>query len=249
MARTSRFILRQEIDSRPLRSLTGCDRISIVKVPAEVPVMVLPNAILFPQALLPLYIFEDRYRQMLSDCLAGDRMFSVALLQEDSVKKRGSKPCAVAGLGIIRVAIGKDDGTSNIILQGLARVKICGFVKQKPYPVVQIEPLQTLHAETVDADPLAAKVSELLRARATLDMALPEHVAKYLTTMKDTDNLADLVSFTLLSDSYEKQEILETLDLRRRLQRLIDLLEKEKNQLLYWKKLQGDVKDKEIGLN
>jgi ATP-dependent Lon protease len=67
--------------------------------------------------------------------------------------------------------------------------------------------------------------------------------------MTDADNLADLVSFTLLSDFYEKQEILETLDLRQRIQRLIQLLEKEQHQLLYWKKLQGGVKDKDIGLN
>ena len=211
--------------------------------------MALPNAILFPQALLPLYIFEQRYRQMLSDCLAGERMFSVALLPKDSGSKSTPKPYEVAGLGIIRAAIGKEDGTSNIILQGVSRVRICGFVKKKPYPIAHIEPLETLFANAVEPGRLAAKVSELLSTRAKLDMALPEHVAKYLVTMKDTDNLADLVSFSLLSDYYEKQEILETLDLRLRLQRLIELLDKEKSQLLFWKKLQGEVKDQDIGLN
>jgi len=212
--------------------------------------MALPNAILFPQALLPLYIFEDRYRHMLADCLASDRMFSVVLTHKDEGKKSGEpKPYGVAGLGIIRVAVAKEDGTSNIILQGVARVRICGIVAKKPYPIAQIEPLKTLHASAVEPDPLAAKVEELLSARAKLDMALPDHVAKYLTTMKDADYLADLVTFTLLSDCYEKQEILETLDLRVRLEKLMRLLDKERNQLLYWKKLQGKVKDKEIGLN
>jgi len=212
--------------------------------------MALPNAILFPQALLPLHIFEQRYRKMLSDCLAADRMFSVVLTQKDESKPTdGSKPYTVAGLGIIRVAVGNDDGTSNIILQGIARVRLCGIAKVRPYPIARIEPLLTTCAEGVQPDPLAAKVSELLSARAKLNMALPEHVAKYLTTMKDADNLADLVSFTLLSDFYEKQELLETLDLRVRLQKLIQLLEKERHQLLHWKKLQGDIKDKDIGLN
>lgn len=212
--------------------------------------MVLPNAILFPQALLPLRIYENHYRRMLSDCLAGERMFSVALLQKDSAKPSDqSKPYRVAGLGIIRVAVGNEDGTSNIILQGIARVRLCSFAKSKPYPVARIEPLQTQFSDGVQPDPLTAKVSELLRARAKLNMALPEHVAKYLTTMTDADNLADLVSFTLLSDFYEKQELLETLDLRLRLQKLIQLLDKERNQLLSWKKLQGDIKDKDIGQN
>lgn len=212
--------------------------------------MALPNAILFPQSLLPLYIFEPRYRKMLSDCLASDRMFSVALRHKDSGKQMDEpKPYEVAGLGIIRAAVANKDGSSNIILQGVSRVRICSYVKQKPYPIAQIEPLETLSADTVDPHPLASKVSELLETRAKLDMAIPDHVAKYLTTMKDADNLADLVSFTLLSDFYEKQQILETLDLRQRIKKLIQLLEKEQHQLLYWRKLQGGLKDKDIGLN
>ncbi len=212
--------------------------------------MALPNAILFPQALLPLYIFEDRYRQMLADCLKADRMFLVALTQKDSGKKpEVAKPYSVAGLGIIRVAVGNKDGTSNIILQGITRVRICSVTRSKPYPIVHIEPLETTFADAVEPEPLASTVSALLEARAKLDMALPEHVVKYLTNLKDVDHLSDLVSFTLLSDFYEKQEILELVDLRVRLRRLIELLEKERAQLLYWKKLQGGVKDKDIGLN
>ena len=212
--------------------------------------MALPNAILFPQSLLPLYIFEERYRRMLADCLAGDRMFSVALLQKDAAKLSDEfKPYDVAGLGIIRAAVGNDDGTSNIILQGVTRVRICGYEYDKPYPMAQIEPLETAAADGVEADSLAAKVAQLLEIRAKLNMALPDHVAKYLTGLKDADNLADLVSFTLLSDFYAKQEILETIDLRQRLQRLIELLDKEMRQLLYWKKLQGKVEDKSIGWN
>lgn len=212
--------------------------------------MALPNAILFPQALLPLYIFEERYRRMLEDCLAGDRMFSVALLQKDSDQlSEESKPYNVAGLGIIRAAVGNDDGTSNIILQGVTRVRICGYKVGKPYPMVRIEPLETQSADGVEADPLAAKVGQLLEIRAKLNMALPDHVAKYLTGLKDADNLADLASFTLLSDFYEKQEILETVDLRLRLRRLMELLEKEIRQLHYWKKLQGKIDDKDIGRN
>ena len=212
--------------------------------------MPLPNAILFPQALLPLCIFEERYRLMLQDCLAGDRMFSVALTHKCECKgAKEPQAYGVGGLGIIRVAVGNEDGTFNIILQGVSRVRICGYVKERPYPIVQIEPMKTLYANGVEVDPLTAKVSELLAARARLDMALPDHVAKYLTSLKDADNLSDLASFTLLSDYYEKQEILEIVDLRVRLRRLIRLLDKERNQLLYWKKLQGQIKTKDVGLN
>ena len=66
-----------------------------MKLPCEVPVMTLPDATLFPQALLPLHIFEPRYRRMLADVLESDRMFSVAMQKPDC---RRETPSPVAGL-------------------------------------------------------------------------------------------------------------------------------------------------------
>ena len=83
--------------------------------------MTLPNATLFPQALLPLYIFEPRYRQMLADALHTNRMFSVAMQRPGDSREI---PSPVAGLGLIRVSVGHRDGTSHLILQGIARVEL-----------------------------------------------------------------------------------------------------------------------------
>src|SRR6266849_10021499 len=106
-----------------------------MKMPREVPIMTLPNATLFPQALLPLYIFEPRYRQMLADALRSDRMFSVAMQKPGS---RREIPSPVAGLGLIRVSVGHRDGTSHLILQGLARVELEETVRYRPYRVQRI---------------------------------------------------------------------------------------------------------------
>ena len=101
-----------------------------MELPSEVPVMTLPNATLFPQALLPLYIFEPRYRQMLADALHSNRMFSVAMRRPGSTRET---PLPVAGLGLIRVSVGHRDGTSHLILQGLVRVELGKAVRYKPY--------------------------------------------------------------------------------------------------------------------
>src|SRR6187455_127874 len=66
-----------------------------MQLPLEVPVMTLPSATLFPQALLPLYIFEPRYRKMLADALKGPRMFSVAMQKPGRTRET---PCPIAGL-------------------------------------------------------------------------------------------------------------------------------------------------------
>src|SRR5688572_31727694 len=91
-----------------------------MQLPLEVPVMTLPSATLFPQALLPIYIFEPRYRKMLADSLKSHRMFTVAMQKPGQHREA---PCPVAGLGLIRVSVDHPDGTSHLILQGLTRVR------------------------------------------------------------------------------------------------------------------------------
>jgi Lon protease-like protein len=212
-----------------------------MKLPRESPVMTLPNATLFPQALLPLYIFEPRYRQMLAEALHSNRMFSVAM------QKPGSKretPSPVAGLGLIRVSVGHRDGTSHLILQGLARVELEEAVRYKPYRIQRIRPLTTPPCDSVTVDALVAKVRELLLERINLGLSLPfpvispgkskgtpvppavsaKEVMHYLDSITDPGQAADLVSCTVLSGSAERQAILETVDLQARLRRLIHFL-------------------------
>src|SRR5258706_2451619 len=100
-----------------------------MKLPREVPVMTLPSATLFPQALQPLYIFEPRYRKMLADALQSNRMFAVAMQKPGDSRER---PSPIAGLGLVRVAVKHADGTAHPILQGLARAEIEGNLPDKP---------------------------------------------------------------------------------------------------------------------
>src|SRR5689334_6605850 len=96
-------------------------KLGLMKVPRETPVMTLPNVTLFPEALLPLYIFEPRYRQMLTDMLHSNRMFAVAMQKPGNSRET---PLPVAGLGLVRVSVRHNDGTSHLILQGIARVEL-----------------------------------------------------------------------------------------------------------------------------
>src|SRR5215831_19513620 len=141
-----------------------------MKIPREVPVMTLPNATLFPQALLPLYIFEPRYRQMLADALHSNRMFSVAMQKPGTTRE---SPSPVAGLGLIRVSVAHRDGTSHLVLQGLTRVELQETLRYKPYRVQRIRPLKTPPCDNVRVDALVAKVRELLEER--IDLGLPFH--------------------------------------------------------------------------
>src|SRR5688572_20603576 len=110
-----------------------------MEIPGEIAIMTLPNTTLFPQALLPLYIYEPRYRKMLADALTSHRMFAVAMQRPGLVRE---SPSRIAGLGLVRVAVGNRDGSSHLILQGLTRIKLSQTVRYKPYRVQTISPLQ-----------------------------------------------------------------------------------------------------------
>jgi ATP-dependent Lon protease len=212
-----------------------------MKIPREIPVMTLPNATLFPQALLPLYIFEPRYRQMLADALHSNRMFSVAMQKPGSTREM---PSPVAGLGLIRVSVGHRDGTSHLILQGLARVELEETVRYKPYRVQRIKPIHSPPCDNVKVDALVAKLRELLEERINLGLPFPfpvmspgqaetnptpsafspKEILTYLDSITDPEQAADLVSCAVLPGAAERQSILETVDVEARLRRLIYFL-------------------------
>lgn len=90
-----------------------------IELPPEVPVMVLPGTQLFPNALLPLFIFEPRYRAMLAHALAGPRMFCVASVKPGVLEPSGDDDLhPVAGVGLVRACVGKEDGTSTSSSRG-----------------------------------------------------------------------------------------------------------------------------------
>jgi Lon protease-like protein len=213
--------------------------------------MPLPNAILFPRVLLPLYIFEPRYKLMLADCLKGERMFAVALLRKGWEKEgHNPTPHPIAGIGVIRTCVARPDGSANLILEGVTRARVTEYMKLRPYRVALVEPLESSEdAVETNREPLMKVVTQLAKARARMGAELPKSVLTALRSVKNADYLSDLVSYTLLDDYYEKQTMLETLDTEQRLEKLAALLQKKIQQFELWKTLQGKLPNKHVGHN
>jgi ATP-dependent Lon protease len=210
-------------------------------LPTEVGVMTLPHTTLFPQAFLPLRIFEPRYRRLLEDALAGHRMFAVSLRRPDRARET---PTAIAGLGLIRAAVEQSDGTSNLILQGVARVELTGVVRYRPYRLCRIQPLVSTLRDRTAAETLTSRLLKLVKSwleqsPAAVNLTAPQaggvtgawpaqfaH-AKQVEVLAHVDQpgqIADLVSWTLLTHADQRQVLLETLDVELRLRRLLQFL-------------------------
>jgi Lon protease-like protein len=190
--------------------------------------MPLPGALLFPHALLPLHIFEPRYQAMLEHALKEHRMFSVALLKPQRTQWKSSGDFFnIAGVGLIRACVGRGDGTSNLILQGLQRVRFTGFEQSDPFPIARIEPLKSDATPSVETDALGAKVLELYSKLKDTGRQLPEKVDEYLSHLGDMEMLADLMAATFINDPLRRQQLLEELCLKQRLRLVIQYLREE----------------------
>jgi Lon protease-like protein len=196
-----------------------------MKLPDQVPVMPLPGAVLFPHALLPLYIFEARYRQMLDHALQHHRMFCVTLIKPSCPEWRAPEDFFHLGtVGLIRACVGRGDGTSNLILQGLQRVRFASFEQEAPFPVAKIDIVESRGHASVQAEALGAKVLELYAKLKTKGRKLPRKVDRYLSDLNDLEMLADLMASTFINDPLRRQQVLEELALNQRLRLIIQYL-------------------------
>lgn len=186
--------------------------------PEQVGVMVLPQTVFFPHHLLPLHIFEPRYRVMLQKALEGPRMFAVAMEESGRPARR------VGGLGLIRSCVQQPDGTSNLVLQGLARVRLDHVLQVRPYIIATPEPLEDTSAntaeETVVREALVAKILEHLEKIETPIEAGMQEMKKFLRHLEDHHALVDLVAGCFLQDPEARQTLLETIGLTDRLRLL-----------------------------
>jgi Lon protease-like protein len=199
-----------------------------VNLPDTVPVMPLPGAVLFPHALLPLYIFEQRYRNMLEHALRHHRMFCVTLIKPSCPEWHAPEDFFhLATVGLIRACVGRGDGTSNLILQGLQRVRFAGFEQETPFPIAKIDIVESREAATVETEALGEKVLELYSKLKHDGRHLPEKVDRYLSELHDLEMLADLMASTFINDPLRRQRVLEESSLNQRLRLLIQYFRDE----------------------
>lgn len=199
------------------------NRQGIQDLPRTVPVMVLPGVTLFPNSLLPLFIFEPRYRSMLEEALGTDRMLAVAMPRDDEE----SEIQPIAGVGLLRACIRNDDGTSNLILQGVSRVRFTDYEQVEPYRIAHIESLTSKDGERGNLESQVTRLHALCARFKEQGIELPQQFEAYLNQITDIGVITDLVASTLLVDSDIRQELLAELEIPKRLSLLLEALTKQ----------------------
>src|ERR1700744_5440104 len=187
--------------------------------------MALANAVLFPYSLMPLHIFEQRYRDMLVHTLDGDRMFTVALMRKGIEEAAGIEDlCPIAGVGLIRACVGNENGTSNLVLQGLARVRLLDWTQEEPFRIAEIELIESQMGNAIEADALGEKVKELCARIQQLGLPLPANLLEQMHQIDNPEVLADVVGAAFVNELAPRQQLLESQDVSERLRLLIQIL-------------------------
>ena len=202
------------------------------------PIFPLPNVVLFPNVFLPLHIFEPRYREMVADALAADRMIGMVLLRPGWERDYEGRPPAypIGCSGVIAHAERLPDGRYNIALRGIERFRILAEDTARSYRRAAIEPLRegTLTpAERSEVRNYRARLESMLahsldHARSAADLqagtAASRGDVNLPPSMSDEDLVNALAQYLEL-EPLEKQALLEQPCLRTRAASLVELLE------------------------
>ena len=189
------------------------------------PLFPLPNVVLFPNVFLPLHIFEQRYREMVSDALQADRLIGMVLLRPGwESDYEGCPPVYSIGCsGVITHVERLDDGRFNIVLRGVERFRIVEEERSRRYRRATVEPRPECGLTPHDREVVRNQRTKLESLLAPA-VGTSENDPRTTAAMSDEDLVNALAQYLGL-EPLEKQALIEQEGLRRRAESLVELLE------------------------
>ncbi|MGZ5419309.1 MAG: endopeptidase La [Solirubrobacterales bacterium] len=211
-------------------------------LPDALPVLPLRETATFPDTLTPLAVAQERSIKLVDDVLSGDRMLVMVASKDPELDEPGPDDLHDVGVaGAVARMMKVPDGTIRILVQGAQRVRISDYVSEQPYLVARIEekpdvvePSQELEALTRNVQTTFSEIIEQIPY-------LPEELQLAVTNMDDPSALSHLIAGALRIPVAEKQELLEEVDVAKRLRRLTEILARELEVIQLGTKIQSQV--------
>lgn len=214
-----------------------------IELPSRIPIFPLPDTVFFPGTVLPLHVFEARYRKMVAEHLPGARVIGVILLepgwQEDYYGSPAVYPVGCAGP--MEEVTRLPDGRYTLQVQGRWKIEVVRYLQTEPYRMAEVRELTERQADESLVSVQQAK-TRLLGAYMSLASALegrPSNPFTFDPSLEFT-RLVNMACMHLGIDAEEKQRLLELHDVDERGRRVIRLLEQEYRRITMLQELQGD---------
>jgi ATP-dependent Lon protease len=214
-------------------------------LPDELPILPLREAVLFPQAVLPLAVARPASVRLVDEALIGTRVLGVVAQRDPSLETPGVEDLHRVGtVAVIHRMLKQPDGTIRLLIQGLDRFRVVEFTQSKPYLRGRIERMADIapEADDLEAEALARQAIQLFQRIVELSPVLGDELLALVAGAGDAGRMADLMAAALPSLPAEtRQALLETPDVKARLTRLVEMLAKEAEVLELGSKIQSQI--------
>src|SRR3989441_4459367 len=214
-------------------------------VPDILGILPLRNTVVFPHAVVPLGAGRASSLRLIEEALAGSRLVGAVMQRDAAEDAPGAAGLHRVGtVVVIHRVLKQADGTLRLIVQGLERFRMVEVVQESPYLRARIEPIAADGdaTPTLEVEALSRSALSLFQKVVSLSPTLPDELANVAAAADGASALADLIVSSLPTLPVTlKQELLETIDVKQRLERLVGALGKEAEVLELGSKIQSDV--------
>src|SRR5213594_579208 len=214
-------------------------------VPDILPILPLRAAVVFPRAMSPPAAGRASSKRLIEDAAKQSRLIAVVMQRDPSEEEPGASGLHPIGtLAMIHRVLKQPDGTLRLIVQGVGRLRVVEVVETTPYLRARVEFLSDVPAaeQDVEAEALVRSATALFEKVVALSPALPDELANVVTTAEGFSALADVIAASLPTLALPvKQQLLETVDVKARLQALVTALGKEAEVLELGSKIQSEI--------
>jgi ATP-dependent Lon protease len=216
----------------------------IEKTPEIIPILPLFDAALFPKMVLPLMIMQEESVRLIDEAMSKDRIFGLIVSRHPSGDKYGPDDLYRIGTAALILKMAKgDENKANLLVQGLRRFRVKEFIKTKPYLQAQVEHIEEVQKKDKEIEAHMANLINTFLRIVELSPGLPKELVPMAKSIQEPGTLADMIASTINSTLEEKQSVLETLDLKKRLKEVSRQANHQKEVLELGNKIQSHVKE------
>ncbi len=207
------------------------------------PILSSSELVLFPRVILPMAIWEESAQKLIDDVILTDKIFGVVASREETSTGYGPDNLFTMGTAAVILKMRKpEDSSTRLLIQGLYRFRIDNWVGYEPYYTAHVTPISEDYEPDLELEALISSVKGLFLKMLELSPYLPAELGALVREMSDPRVLADVTAGSLNVAKAEKQELLETIDVKARLNRILGLISRELEILELGKKIQSEVK-------
>ncbi|MDH3654633.1 MAG: endopeptidase La [Myxococcales bacterium] len=217
---------------------------------SELPVLPIRNAVLFPAAVAPFDVGREKSVALVEDIENLDQPIIAIVAQRDpstdDPDQNDLYPVGVAAR--VLKALKHSSGNYSLILQGLVRIRLEQVVTSEPYIRARVSRLEEPAAEDVESEALAMSLRDIAKQVIQLMPELPREAGSLIDSIQEHGQLADLVAANLDAPVEEKSQLLETLDAKERIRKVLRLLTRQLEILKMRERINSQIKE-EMGKN